>query len=111
MTRQARSKASWLRGRLGFMTDSPWDGATELVLSPRAATIPLISAESPFFQEIDMPDANTFCWNELATKDAETCKAFYTGLFGWGTQNLEVPGTTYTIFTQGDKQIGGMLQM
>ena len=28
----------------------------------------------------------SFCWNELATTDAEACKKFYSELFGWTTK-------------------------
>jgi predicted enzyme related to lactoylglutathione lyase len=60
----------------------------------------------------DQPAVNTFCWNELATTDANACAQFYTALFGWTTESLPIgPGTTYTRFRQGDKMIGGMLQM
>ena len=54
--------------------------------------------------------AGTFCWNELATRDAPAAKAFYTGLFGWTTQDKPMPGDMpgeYTLFKLGDTDIGG----
>jgi uncharacterized protein len=46
------------------------------------------------------------CWNELATKDAETAKSFYAGLFGWSMEDLD--GAAYTIIENGDKGNGGI---
>lgn len=49
-------------------------------------------------------EANTLCWNELATKDAEASRAFYTKLFGWTAK----ASPEYTEWYAGDKAIGGM---
>lgn len=52
---------------------------------------------------------NSFCWNELATPDTTKAGDFYTGLFGWGKDVREMsPGFSYTSFTNGDRQAGGM---
>jgi predicted enzyme related to lactoylglutathione lyase len=46
------------------------------------------------------------CWNELATKDVDTAKSFYAGLFGWSMEDLD--GGAYTIIQNGDKGNGGI---
>ncbi len=52
------------------------------------------------------------CWNELLTTDTKVAGAFYAGLFGWGMKATEMAqGGAYTIFTLGEKQVGGMMQM
>jgi predicted enzyme related to lactoylglutathione lyase len=51
---------------------------------------------------------NSFCWNELATPDTTKAGDFYTGLFGWGKNENDMGGMTYTLFTNGDRQAGGM---
>jgi predicted enzyme related to lactoylglutathione lyase len=51
------------------------------------------------------------CWGELATRDTAKAKAFYTELFGWTTKDSEVPGMTYTEWSNGPQPIGGMLPM
>lgn len=52
------------------------------------------------------------CWNELATHDHERAREFYTGLFDWGTQTMDVDKTVYTTFTRGDgAPVAGLLQM
>ncbi|HYJ80682.1 MAG TPA: VOC family protein [Longimicrobiaceae bacterium] len=57
-------------------------------------------------------EPNSLCWNELATTDAERAGAFYSGLFGWGTQAMEGGGgMPYTMFTSGEAMAGGMFQV
>ena len=50
-----------------------------------------------------------FSWCELMTTDVEAAKAFYTKLFGWGTDEMSMPGMTYTVIKAGDKEIGGIM--
>jgi hypothetical protein len=52
-----------------------------------------------------------FCWNELMTSDTAKAKEFYTKLFGWTVQDHDMKNMTYTMFNQGEKGIGGMLQI
>jgi len=52
-----------------------------------------------------------FCWNELATSDVNQAKEFYTKLFGWQTDDHDVGGFTYTMFKNGNEEIGGMYQI
>ncbi|MGH9902881.1 MAG: VOC family protein [Pyrinomonadaceae bacterium] len=58
-----------------------------------------------------VPANGTFCWNELATSNAEACKNFYTQLFGWTPNETNVGDTPYTTFKVGGREIGGMMQM
>lgn len=52
------------------------------------------------------------CWHELVTRDHERAAEFYTGLFGWGRQAMDVGNTVYTTFTNGDgAPAAGLLQM
>ncbi len=54
---------------------------------------------------------NTFCWNELATRDPDTAREFYTKVFGWGAEVMQTPTGPYTMFKVGDRMNGGMLQI
>ena len=57
------------------------------------------------------PTAGTFCWYELMTRDADAAKKFYTELLGWKTKDWNMgEGGVYTIFTKGEKEIGGMME-
>jgi predicted enzyme related to lactoylglutathione lyase len=42
-------------------------------------------------------DLNTLCWTELYTADPERSKAFYQSVFGWETDDVPMPGFTYTV--------------
>ena len=50
-----------------------------------------------------------FCWNELLAADVPVATKFYTQLFGWKTEAFP-GGMPYTMFTQGDQKVGGMMK-
>jgi uncharacterized protein len=51
----------------------------------------------------------TFSWADLSTTDTEGAKAFYTGLFGWETEDNPIPeGGVYTMLAKGGKPVGGL---
>lgn len=55
-----------------------------------------------------------FCWNELATRDTDAAKTFYTQLFGWDSEDTPMPGDAggeYTLFKLGEIPIGGLYEM
>ncbi|HLX86979.1 MAG TPA: VOC family protein [Acidimicrobiales bacterium] len=56
-------------------------------------------------------EAGSFCWNELNTRDVPAAKAFYSQVFGWTPNDLEMPGMAYTEWKLGDRSIGGMMTM
>jgi predicted enzyme related to lactoylglutathione lyase len=60
---------------------------------------------------MNMPPVNTFCYNELTTRDSDACAKFYAQLFGWQTLQTPMAGTTYTMFRIGERDVGGMIQM
>lgn len=53
----------------------------------------------------------SFCWNELATRDADGAGRFYKELFSWSSTTREMNGTNYTVFSRGETFVSGMLQM
>ena len=57
----------------------------------------------------DTPGAVT--WNELATRDADASKAFYSALIGWGIADQDFDGFPYSIVQVGDIGIGGIFTM
>ncbi len=50
-----------------------------------------------------------FSWCELMTTDVDAAKAFYTKLFGWNTEEMPMPGMTYTVVKAGGKEVGGIM--
>jgi predicted enzyme related to lactoylglutathione lyase len=51
----------------------------------------------------------TFSWADLSTTDTEGAKAFYTGLFGWDTEDSPIPeGGVYTMLAKGGKYVAAL---
>ena len=62
--------------------------------------------------EVTSHRPGTFCWVDLATKDAEAARRFYTGLFGWDVSEMPTGGGgTYTILATGGKAVCGLFAM
>jgi uncharacterized protein len=56
-------------------------------------------------------EAGAFAWNELNSRDVSSAKAFYTEVFGWTPNDLDMGGMSYTEWKLGDKQVAGMMTM
>ncbi|MCI0601166.1 MAG: VOC family protein [Beijerinckiaceae bacterium] len=55
--------------------------------------------------------ANPFVHVELTTPDLNKAKAFYTAMFNWKLEDMEMaPGVTYTMISVGEGTGGGMMQ-
>lgn len=50
-------------------------------------------------------------WFETMTTDANKAATFYSKLFGWTSEVMPIPGTSYTVFKLGGVSIGGMIQI
>ena len=48
-------------------------------------------------------------WNELMTRDAEASAKFYTALFGWTREDMDMGGSTYALFKTKGRPVGGMV--
>jgi uncharacterized protein len=52
-----------------------------------------------------------FSWNELMTRDAGASSKFYTALFGWTREEMDMEGSTYHMYKTGDRPVGGMIEL
>jgi predicted enzyme related to lactoylglutathione lyase len=51
-------------------------------------------------------------WHELQTRDLDAAVRFYTGAFGWDTQESDTGGgSRYVVFTAGEQQLAGAMAM
>ena len=57
------------------------------------------------------PVPGKFCWNELMTEDVQGAEKFYTSLFGWKTEKMEMGPVTYTVLKAGDKEAAGLMAL
>ena len=56
-------------------------------------------------------EPGTLCWNELATRDAEAAKTFYSHVFDWTWQPMAVDGPEYWMIEVGGRVSGGLMPM
>ena len=52
-----------------------------------------------------------FTWYDLMTTDPAAAQSFYTGLIGWGTQQWEGGSMPYTMWTNRDTPMGGLMEL
>jgi predicted enzyme related to lactoylglutathione lyase len=52
-----------------------------------------------------------FVWYELLSPDPEAAEAYYSNVIGWGTSRTPGPDGPYTLFTDGETPICGLLKM
>jgi predicted enzyme related to lactoylglutathione lyase len=71
-------------------------------------------------ESTEMPKAGEFCWDELATNDPDAAWKFYTQVFGWGHEAMEMPGWgTYHLLKRNgvkdakgiDRNAGGVMKL
>lgn len=56
-------------------------------------------------------EPSSFSWNELATRDVEGAKAFYSNVFGWSIEAADAGGMAYHMLKLGEREVGGMMEM
>jgi predicted enzyme related to lactoylglutathione lyase len=64
------------------------------------------SNQNPGFMAKD--EHGSFSWPELLTPDKDRAEAFYTELFGWGTESTGEEMGNYTLLKRGEASIGGV---
>ncbi len=60
------------------------------------------------------PADGTFCWTEIASSNAEQCKAFYTAVFGWSFKDSNATDGAFAYHeftTGGDYPAGGLYEI
>ena len=51
-----------------------------------------------------------FAWQEIVSNNKDGTVEFYSNLFGWTTEDMQMPnGDSYTMFMQGQRPIGGCI--
>lgn len=90
--------------------DIPGAGRMFFAFDPVGAVIGFWQAgEHPGAGILGEPGA--MAWNELACRDVDAAKAFYSGLLGWTTHTEDYDGFIYTTMHLGDRTVGGMYDM
>jgi predicted enzyme related to lactoylglutathione lyase len=56
-------------------------------------------------------ESGTFCWADLATRDAESAKSFYADLFGWEPLDMPTDVGVYTMLLKDGHQVCALYPM
>ena len=93
-------------------TDVMDQGRLALIQDPSGAVLGLWQDGNHSGAEV-FNEHGAMSWNELATRDLEGAKSFYSELLGWSVKTGDVGGgTMYTgIFLDDERPNGGMLEM
>ncbi|MEC3981576.1 VOC family protein [Amycolatopsis sp. H20-H5] len=83
------------------------EGRMALVADPTGAMFGLWQAgKHAGTQVLAAPGA--VAWNECMTTDFEAAKAFYSGVFGYGFDDMSAPGFQYGVLTVAGEVVGGL---
>lgn len=86
-------------------------GRMSLIQDPTGAVFALWQPKEHIGAQL-ANESSTLCWNELHTKDVNQAATFYNQLFGWTTEkSVSAVGGDYFSFQQGDRSMGGMMEI
>src|SRR5579862_397141 len=85
-------------------------GRMALFADPTGAAIGVWQAKTFIGAEL-AGEPGSFAWNELNTRDLAAAKAFYTEVFGWTANDMDMGGMSYTEWKLGDRTVAGMQMM
>jgi predicted enzyme related to lactoylglutathione lyase len=96
----------------GTLLMEPFDvndiGRMAVIQDPTGAIFSLWEAKKHIGAGV-LNEPGSLTWTELMTPNTDKAAAFYTGLFPWKTESMEMPNMTYTMFMRGDQSAGGMM--
>ncbi len=97
----------------GTVMMQPFDvmdiGRMSVIADPTGAAFSLWQFKAHAGARI-MRETGALNWFELYTPDTKRAGAYYTELFGWTSDEQEMPtGTIYTVFNRGDEAEAGMM--
>ena len=109
---EAAEKAKALGGEVVMDVQDVWDlGRMAVLKDPTGGTFAVWQAKS-HIGSYRTDEAGTRCWTELGSHDVAAAEAFYTGLFGWRAEKMNVGDMgTYTVFHNGDRMAAGLFEM
>lgn len=101
-------------GATPFVAPSPIPGVGRFAVigDPGGAVLGIYEQDAPPSPATPLPAGpGAFLWYELTTRAVEASIAFYTGLFGWTTQDWPMDFGTYTLFLRGEEPVAGLMPM
>lgn len=94
-------------------TDIPGIGRFCVVADPQGAWFsPFAFAGDGPPERVGQPPVGAFCWHELMTTDSIEAQAFYTGLVGWTSEEMEMGGPSpYRMQKRGEISAAGIMEI
>ena len=91
----------------------PGVGRFAVLVDPTGAHLSPFRPLEPSDPEREVqPEDRRFCWDELLSSDSARSAAFYSEVFGWRVQEVQMgPQGTYHLFKRGVLDAAGMMQM
>jgi predicted enzyme related to lactoylglutathione lyase len=86
-------------------------GRMAVCTDPNGAAFHVWEAKSFHGTDVDSSLHGAPCWFEALTTDVGRATAFYSGLFGWTSEVMPMPGYDYTVFKLGTDPVAGMMQI
>lgn len=109
------AKASELGGGVCVPATDIGPGVFAVINDPQGGFFSLWKSKEALDPVPEKAIHGLFCWHECMSTDAAASADYYTGLFGWRVESLEmeVGGSTmtYRLFHQGDSHHGGTMDL
>lgn len=102
-------RAATLGGRAQPAFDVMHQGRMAVCTDPAGASIDVWQPKQGQGTDVDDRMHGAPTWFETLTSDVAGATKFYTGMFGWKTDEKPMPGFTYTVFVLGEKHVGGLM--
>ena len=100
---------------LGGTANPPMDimenGRMVGCVDPNGAVIDLWEAKNQPGMDGDSTQHGAPSWFETLTTDAARAREFYSELFGWTSEDQQMPGFKYTTFSLGSEPVAGMFPL
>lgn len=99
----------------GTVLQPPMDvaeqGRTAVLRDPSDAVVGLWQAGQHLGAQL-ANEPGAFTWNELLTRNLPAARTFYTAVFGYGTDEMDVGASMpYVVLKVGDRMVGGLMDM
>lgn len=95
----------------GTVLAPPFDvfdaGRMAVVSDPAGGVLSIWQAKESIGAEV-MHEANTLTWTELHSTDRDRARTFYTDVFGWTHEDMDMGGGVYTVFSSGGNPVCGL---
>jgi uncharacterized protein len=102
-------KAKALGGSAKPAFDIGPQGRMAELVDPAGAMIDIWQPYTPGVLDADSSHHGVPSWFETITTDVARARSFYCDLFGWSAQEMPMGDFAYTVFSQGEEMVAGMM--